>query len=106
MFERLRGILIGGPRNVLDPRIHHTLALIAFFAWVGLGSDGLSSSSYGPEEAFLQLGTHRHLAFYLMIAIVATVFLISASYSYVIELFPSGGGGYLVGTKLLGRSPA
>jgi len=33
---------------------------IAFFAWVGLGSDGLSSSSYGPEEAFLQLGAHQH----------------------------------------------
>ena len=105
VFERLRGILIGGPRNVLDPRIHHTLALIAFFAWVGLGSDGLSSSSYGPEEAFLQLGGHRHLAVYLGIAIVATVFLISASYSYIIELFPSGGGGYLVATKLLGPIP-
>ncbi len=105
MFERLRGILIGGPRNVLDPRIHHTLALIAFFAWVGLGSDGLSSSSYGPEEAFLQLGHHRHLAIYLVVAIVATVFLISASYSYIIELFPSGGGGYLVATKLLGPVP-
>ena len=105
VFERLRGILIGGPRNVLDPRIHHTLALIAFFAWVGLGSDGLSSSSYGPEEAFLQLGHHRHLAIYLVVAIVATVFLISASYSYIIELFPSGGGGYLVATKLLGPVP-
>lgn len=105
MLERLRGILIGGPKNVLDPRIHHTLALVAFFAWVGLGSDGLSSSSYGPEEAFLTLGTHRHLALYLVVAMVATVFLISASYSQIIELFPSGGGGYLVGTKLLGTTP-
>lgn len=105
MFERLRGILLGGPKNLLDPRIHHSLALIAFFAWVGLGSDGLSSSSYGPEEAFLQLGSHRHLALYLMFAMVATVFLISASYSRIIELFPSGGGGYLVATKLLGPLP-
>ena len=76
VLQRLRGILLGGPKNVLDPRIHHTLALIAFFAWVGLGSDGLSSSCYGPEEAFLQLGQHRHLAIYLGVAIVATVFLI------------------------------
>ncbi len=105
VLQRLRGILLGGPKNVLDPRIHHTLALIAFFAWVGLGSDGLSSSCYGPEEAFLQLGQHRHLAIYLGVAIVATVFLISASYSYIIELFPSGGGGYLVATQLLGPIP-
>jgi len=71
-------------------------------AWIGLGADGLSSSSYGPEEAFLYLGTHVHLALYLMVATVVTVFLISASYSQIIELFPTGGGGYLVGTKLLG----
>ena len=31
-----------------------------------------------------------------------TVFVISASYSHIIELFPTGGGGYLVATKLLG----
>ncbi|NOT35371.1 MAG: APC family permease [Candidatus Eisenbacteria bacterium] len=98
-------MLIGAPKNLLDPRIHHSLALIAFFAWVGLGSDGLSSSSYGPEEAFLQLGAHRHLALYLMMAMVVTIFLISASYSQIIELFPSGGGGYLVASKLLGPYP-
>ena len=32
-----------------------------------------------------------------------TVFVISASYSQIIELFPTGGGGYLVATKLLGE---
>ncbi|MBI1797693.1 MAG: APC family permease [Candidatus Eisenbacteria bacterium] len=99
---RIRAWILGAPRNLLDPRIHQHLALVAFFAWVGLGSDGLSSSCYGPEEAFLQLGAHRHLAIYLTVAMVATVFLISASYSHIIELFPSGGGGYLVATKLLG----
>src|SRR5262249_30186185 len=98
-------MLLGGPKNLLDPRIHHTLALVAFFAWVGLGSDGLSSSAYGPEETFLQLGAHTHLAMYLMVAVVITVFLISASYSQIIELFPTGGGGYLVATKLLGPVP-
>src|SRR5690242_21726847 len=34
--------------------------------------------------------------------IAATVLIISACYSKVIELFPGGGGGYLVATKLLG----
>src|SRR5881296_2987858 len=96
---RLRGLLLGGPKNLFDPRIHHHLALIAFFAWVGLGSDGLSSSCYGPEEIFRQLGAHQHLALYLVAAVVGTVFLISASYGHIIEQFPSGGGGYLVATK-------
>src|SRR5690348_13055999 len=98
-------ILIGPGRDVRDPQVFHSLSLVAFFAWVGLGSDGLSSSCYGPEQAFLHLGTHRHLVLYLAVAIIATVFLISASYSYIIELFPSGGGGYLVATKLLGPTP-
>ena len=105
MLERLRGLILGGRKNLFDPKIHHQLALIAFFAWVGLGSDGLSSSSYGPEEAFLTLGAHTHLALYLTVAMVLTVFLISASYTQIIELFPSGGGGYLVATKLLGTTP-
>ena len=105
MWDRIRRVLIGGPKNLLDPQIHRHLALIAFFAWVGLGSDGLSSSSYGPEEIFRQLGTHRHLALYLAAAVMGTVFLISASYSQIIEQFPSGGGGYLVATKLLGTVP-
>jgi len=105
VFQRLRGVLLGAPKNLLDPRIHHHLALIAFFAWVGLGSDGLSSSAYGPEEAYLTLGSHHHLALYITVAMVLTIFLISASYSQIVELFPSGGGGYLVGTKLLGPTP-
>ena len=105
MFERLRAVLLGGPKNLLDPRIHHNLALIAFFAWIGLGSDGLSSSAYGPEEAFLHLGTHRHLAVFVGLAMIGTIFLISASYIQIIELFPSGGGGYAVATRLLGTGP-
>jgi len=105
VLERLRSLILGGRKNIFDPRIHHQLALIAFFAWVGLGSDGLSSSAYGPEEAFLALGSHTHLALYLTVAMVLTVFLISASYTQIIELFPRGGGGYLVATKLLGTTP-
>ncbi len=105
MIEKLRGILVGAPKNLFDPAIHRHLALIAFFAWVGLGSDGLSSSCYGPEEIFRQLGPHQHLALYLVGAVVVTVFLISASYAQIIEQFPTGGGGYLVATKLLGPAP-
>ena len=34
-----------------------------------------------------------------------TVFIISASYSQTIDHVPTGGGGYLVATKLLGTYP-
>jgi len=101
-WEKVEKILLGGEKNVRDPRIFHRLSLIAFFAWVGLGADGLSSSNYGPQEAFLSLGDHRHLALYLAIMTALTVITISASYSQIIELFPTGGGGYVVATKLLG----
>ncbi|HEX9204289.1 MAG TPA: APC family permease, partial [Candidatus Deferrimicrobiaceae bacterium] len=36
-------------------------------------------------------------------ATVLTVFIISGSYSQIIEAFPSGGGGYIVASKLLGE---
>ena len=80
----------------------HGIALVAFLAWVGLGADGISSSCYGPEEAFRALGEHTHLGLYLALATALTVFIIALAYNQVIELFPTGGGGYRVATKLLG----
>jgi amino acid transporter len=81
------------------------MSLVAFLAWVGLGSDGLSSSCYGPEEAFIALGQHQYLAVFLALLMGLTVFIISASYSQTIDQFPAGGGGYLVATRLLGTYP-
>jgi len=101
-LDRCKRFLLGGEKDVSDPGIWHKLSLIAFFAWVGLGADGLSSANYGPQEAFLSLGAHRHLALYLALLTAITVITISASYSQIIELFPTGGGGYVVATKLLG----
>lgn len=98
----LRNILIGKPRDPMDPRVFHHVSLVAFLAWVGLGADGLSSSAYGPEEAFKALGQHIYLAVFLCLMMAATVFIISFAYSLLIEHFPGGGGGYLVATKLLG----
>src|SRR3954462_14281241 len=105
MVEKLKEIFLGKAKDFLDPQVFHNISLIAFFAWVGLGADGLSSSCYGPEEAFLSLGHYTHLAIFLAIAVSATVFILSASYSQIIELFPTGGGGYLVATKLIGPIP-
>jgi amino acid transporter len=101
---RLKTALIGKSRDLSDRNVFHKLSLIAFFAWVGLGADGLSSSCYGPEETFKALNGHVYLSLIVAAAAVVTVFVISASYSQIIELFPTGGGGYLVASKLL--SPA
>jgi amino acid transporter len=103
--KTISDLIVGKPKDIRDPRLFHSLSLVAFLAWVGLGSDGLSSSCYGPEEAFLALGQHQYLAVFLALMTAITVFVIAASYSQTIDLFPSGGGGYLVATTLLGPYP-
>ncbi|HEX4896237.1 MAG TPA: APC family permease [Solimonas sp.] len=95
-------LLLGRKLDPLDPRSRHSLALVAFLAWVGLGADGLSSSCYGPEEAFRALGEHSQLGLWLVFATAATVFIIALAYNQVIDLFPSGGGGYKAATRLIG----
>ncbi len=98
----MRRWLVGRPRNVEDPGVFHHVSLVAFLAWVGLGADGLSSSSYGPEESFKALGSHVALAPFLALSTALTVVIIAAAYSRIIEHFPFGGGGYVVATRLLG----
>src|ERR1700757_615634 len=102
-MRRIRRIVIGKARDVSDPEIFHHTTLIAFLAWVGLGADGLSSSAYGPDEAFRALGVHTHLAPLLVLMTAVTIFVISIAYSNLIHHFPGGGGGYLVASKLLGH---
>jgi amino acid transporter len=87
---------------VESPSTYHSISLIALLAWVGLGADGLSSSAYGPDEAFRALGEHTYLAIALALATTITVLVISLAYSQIIKRFPFGGGGYIVATELLG----
>jgi amino acid transporter len=101
-YEKLRQLVIGAPLDPLSQKTRQHIALAAFLAWVGLGADGLSSSAYGPEEAFRALGVHTHLGLFMAVATAATVFIISLAYNQVIELFPTGGGGYRVATSLIG----
>jgi amino acid transporter len=99
---KIREIVFGKALDPMKSETRHSLALVAFLAWVGLGADGLSSSAYGPEESFRALGMHTHLGLYMAIATAVTVFIIAIAYNQVIELFPTGGGGYRVASKLVG----
>ena len=101
--QKILHAIIGAPKQVKDPNIFHKMSLIPVLAWIGLGADGLSSSSYGPEEAYRALGTHTYLAILLGLATALTVFIISYAYSRIIEHFPHGGGGYIVATHMLGE---
>ena len=47
----------------------------------------------------MALGTHPYLGIFVGLASALTVFVISTSYSQIIELFPTGGGGYLPDDK-------
>jgi amino acid transporter len=102
--ERLRRRFIGAPRDINEPSLFHKISLIPVLAWIGLGADGLSSSSYGPEEAFKALGPHTYLAIFIAIATALTVFIIAYAYSRIIERFPHGGGGYMVSTHTISDS--
>jgi amino acid transporter len=102
-LEALKERLIGRPRNINEPSIFHKISLIPVLAWIGLGADGLSSSSYGPEEAFKALGPHTYLSIFLALATALTVVVICYAYSRIIEHFPHGGGGYIVSTHTIGK---
>ena len=101
-IEKIRKLIVGNPLDPMDAGVRRAIAVVPLLAWVGLGADGLSSSCYGPEEAFLALGPNTHLGLFLALATSLTVFIISLGYNQVIELFPTGGGGYRVATALIG----
>src|SRR6476659_11090579 len=101
-MKTISAALLGAPLDPFSGQTRQHIALVAFLAWVGLGADGLSSSCYGPEEAFLALGRYTHLGLYMALATAITVFVIAVAYNQVIELFLAGGGGYKVANNLIG----
>ncbi|MFH1147874.1 MAG: APC family permease [Pseudomonadota bacterium] len=103
IWDRVRLFLFGAPKQIKDPSLFHKITLIPLLAWIGLGADGLSSSAYGPEEAFRALGSHSYLAVLLGLVTAVTVFIIAYAYCRIIEHFPHGGGGYVVATQMLGE---
>lgn len=99
-----KALVIGPARDLSDHRLFHRLSLVAVLAWVGLGADGLSSSCYGPEEIYKTVASYPALSLFVALGAVITIVVLCASYRQIIARFPTGGGGYLVASKLL--SPA
>ena len=99
--RKIKELVIGEPRSPHETGVFHKISLVALLAWIGLGSDGLSSACYGPAAAFEALRGHEYLSLYVALATGFTIFVIASSYSQIIEMFPSGGGGYVVASKLL-----
>ena len=73
-MKKLKHFFLGKPKNPLAKESGQSIALVAFLAWVGLGSDGLSSANYGPEHSYLALHQYQHLALFLALATMVTVF--------------------------------
>jgi amino acid transporter len=94
--------IVGAPKSPKNPHLYKHLYLGAFLAWIGLGSDALSSACYGPEEAYRALILHPFLTAFVTLATVITIFVLTTSYLEIIKLFPHGGGGYLVASRLIG----
>jgi amino acid transporter len=101
VLGKVKKTVIGNPRDLKDSSTFRQISLVVFLAWVGLGSDALSSSCYGPEEIYKTLGVHVNLSIIVGLITMITIFIISTSYSQIIKLFPHGGGGYLVATRLI-----
>ena len=61
LLGKISETLLGKRLDPFSGQTRRHIAPIAFLAWVGLGANGLSSSSYRPEEAVVALGRHTHL---------------------------------------------
>ena len=102
LLGKISETLLGKRLDPFSGQTRQHIALIAFLAWVGLGADGLSSSCYGPKKHSWPSGDITILRLYMALATAITVFVIAIAYNQVIELFPTGGGGYKVATSLIG----
>jgi hypothetical protein len=48
-------LIIGGAKSPHDKTLFHKLSLIAFFAWIGLGADGRTSSFLGSGSSIIHV---------------------------------------------------
>lgn len=100
---KLKRLLLGGPIPSFrekHQRLSKSLGLAVF------SSDALSSVAYATEETLLILteagGAALFLSWPIALAIVALLFIVTASYYQTIHAYPSGGGAYIVARENLG----
>ncbi|HEY2530185.1 MAG TPA: APC family permease [Xanthobacteraceae bacterium] len=100
---RLASLLLGRP---LANRESRQRAIGIAEAVPALGLDGLSSSAYGPEAALSILVAAGAMGLAsldpIMLAILALLATLFASYWQTIEAYPQGGGAYTVAQDNLG----
>jgi len=101
-FANLRRKLFGRPLDPLDTKTRRHHRPRRFFRLGGSWGGRNIFLLLRTREAFRALGENTHLGLYLALATAATVFIIALAYNQVIELFPTGGGGYRVATRLIG----
>ena len=102
-YDKLRRVIIGAPLDPLSHKTRQHIALAAFFAWVGLGRRRAVVLGLRTRGGLPGAGrAYRTWACIMALATAVTVFIIALAYNQVIELFPTGGGGYRVATSLIG----
>ena len=79
----VKNVVIGKERQLDEHGLFHKLSLVALLAWVGLGADGLSSSCYGPEEAFKALNGHTHLSLFVALVHIVVNLVVDLLYGVI-----------------------
>ena len=105
MSKKIRALLFGAPKDVQSEHTFHSSRSSRCSPGSGSAPTGCRRRRTAPRRRSAS-SSRRHdyssLAVGLALGTALTVFIISYAYSRIIEHFPSGGGGYVVATKLLG----
>ena len=90
------------PTVGLSGKSRNDFVQAALLALVSFGAGIFSVIAYAPQASFVALGEFSSLAPYLLLATILTMLIVASSYQQIAKLFPSGGGGYRVVSKIGG----
>ncbi len=100
---KLLDIILGRRLETAEEK-QQTIGPLAGVSMVGL--DALGSSAYGPEASLTVLLSLGLLGLDVMLpvtgAIILLLFLVAFSYKKIVEIYPTGGGSYVVARENLG----
>jgi len=101
LMRTMKNLFIGRERELTEHGLFHKLSLVALLAWVGLGADGFPPPAMVRRRRTRSCWRTRRWRCFVALMSAGTVVIICVSYSQIISLFPAGGGGYLVASRLL-----